>query len=498
MVENNKMEIDEIVKKVTEKTKKYKEPLWENRLIYDSFAEALEPVYFWILDFMQGLDLEVEKLVDNFAASPGSGYFGDLGARATKMQETGIKILGDVNAVIKSIINLIYDLKEWEIRLKDYENVKSEDEATKEIGVSALKHRWMDNVDANKGTGSINAMTNQYGFTTLRDGFMTARSPEDVDAMDLNERVRRILKPRVAEFFEWLKRSEIELKKRYEIERSYLKTQVNTLKLYTSWVKPYIKAAEQLRMKETKTPALVTAFNTMILELALFSKKEIDVKYEAENKNLPERFAKLELRKYYPCVFIDLLFRGIPRAVKVGGTQHYVHGGRSEVKFRAYALNEDEITLFHKKIEEEDLGYLLGIAKDVTEESLKQLTEDIEYFSKKEKKETEEEKERKGEVNPFVALGEGIADVFGLRKKLKEKREEKEEGKETEEEKEKKKAKKLEEEGIRKDSYEESVVREFAEKIAKELCFKIFDTYKKAHGMAAFPSPPSFEEKERK
>ncbi len=488
------MEIDEIVKKVTEKTKKYKEPLWENKLVYDSFAEALEPIYFWILDFMQGIGLEVEKLVDNFAASPGSGYFGELGARATKMQETGIKILGDVNTVIKSVINLIYDLKEWEIKLKDYENAKNEDEAIKDTGVLALKHRWMDNVDVNKGTGSINAMTNQYGFTTLRDAFMRVKSPEEVDEIDLNERVKRILKPRVAEFLEWWKRSEKELKKRYEIERSYLKTQVGTLKLYTSWVKPYIKAAEQLRMKETKTPALVSAFSIMILELALFSKKEVDVKYEAENKNLPKRFAKLKLRKYYPCILVDLLFRGMPRAIKIKGTPHYVHGGRSEVKFRAYALNEDEIALLHKKMEEEDLSCLFSIAKDVTEESLKQLMEDIEYFSTKEKKGEEEEEEKK-EVNPFVALGEGIVDIFGIRKKLKEKRSKKEEEKETEEEKEKKKAEKLEKEGIKKDSYEEGVVRALAEKAAKELCFKIFDTYKKAHGMASFPSPPSFEEK---
>lgn len=487
------MEIDEIVKKVTERTKKYKEPLWENKLVYDSFAEALEPIYFWILDFMEGLGLEIEKLADNFAASPGSGYFGELGARATKMQETGIKILGDVNTVIKSIINIIYDLKEWEIRLKDYENARSEDEAIKETGILALKHRWMDNVDVNKGTGSINAMTNQYGFTTLRDGFMRARSPEEVDEIDLNERIKRILKPRLAEFFEWLERSDKELSKRYEIERSYLQTQVKTLKLYTSWVKPYLKAAEQLRMKETKTPALVTAFSTMILELSLFSKKEIDVKYEAENKNLPERFAKLKLRKYYPCVLVDLLFRGMPRAIKIKGTPHYVHGGRSEVRFKAYALNEEEIALLHKKIEEEDLSYLLGVAKDVTEESLKQLMEDIEHFSKR--KEEEEEEAKKKEVNPFVALGEGIADIFGLRKKLEERRKKKEEEKESEEEKEKKKAEKLEKEGIKKDSYEESVVRTLAEKTAKEICFKVFDTYKKAHGMASFPSPPSFEEK---
>jgi len=80
------------------------------KLVYDSSAEGLEPVYFWLMDLIQGFGLEVTKINDNFAASPGSGYFSEVGARATRMQEEGMKILGTVNQVVKSVINILYDL----------------------------------------------------------------------------------------------------------------------------------------------------------------------------------------------------------------------------------------------------------------------------------------------------------------------------------------------------------------------------------------------------
>ena len=99
----------------------------EHKLVYDSSSETLEPVYFWILDYINNGFKKVEKLVDNFTSSPGSGHFSELGMRATRMQEEGMKLLGQVNVVLKSIINLIYDLKEWQIRLADYSIAKSKD-----------------------------------------------------------------------------------------------------------------------------------------------------------------------------------------------------------------------------------------------------------------------------------------------------------------------------------------------------------------------------------
>ncbi|HUW44088.1 MAG TPA: hypothetical protein VMV95_03970, partial [Bacillota bacterium] len=98
-------------------------PLSEHSLVYDSSSETLEPVYFFILDLMNDFGLETEKLIDNFTSSPGSGHFAELGQRATIMQQQGTKILADINNVIKSVLNLIYDLKDFRIRLYQYDDL---------------------------------------------------------------------------------------------------------------------------------------------------------------------------------------------------------------------------------------------------------------------------------------------------------------------------------------------------------------------------------------
>ena len=284
-------EVDDFIKKVSPYYSQG--PIWENTITYDTNTGALEPLYYWIIDFMAGY--EPEKIVDNFTAAPGSSYFADLGARATRMQEEGMKILGMVNTVIKSIINIVYDLKNFDQRLEEYDRLKSEDKGTRENGRNALKQIWLNSVDSLRGMGSLNnmAQTPQPGFTLLRPAFMVARSANDVDTMDLNKIVKRILKPRVAEFETWMKLSEKELRKRYMVQKSYLKSQVATLKLYSRWVAPYLKAAEQLRMKENTEPGLVSVFGAMILQLELLAKKKVKVVEDAKAKNLPPYFAKI-------------------------------------------------------------------------------------------------------------------------------------------------------------------------------------------------------------
>ncbi|PIU75786.1 hypothetical protein COS75_02580 [Candidatus Pacearchaeota archaeon CG06_land_8_20_14_3_00_35_12] len=461
------------------------EPYWQNELTYDSSSETLEPLYFWILDFMSGY--KPEKIVDNFVASPGSGHFAELGARMTRMQEEGMKILGYVNNVLKSVINIIYDLREFEIRLSHYDALHSEKQVAKEAGMLALKQIWMDNVDIKRGVGSMNQLTYQLGFSTLRDAFMAAKNVDSVDQMDLNDRVKRLLKPRLAEFFKWLEMSEMELRKRYALEISYLKAQKGTLELYTRWAKPYLRAAEQLMMKESKltTPALVTSFNTTILQLTLFGSSAIDVKNLADNKKLPPEFAKesvyKKMRKIYSCVLIDFAFRGIPE--RISQQPHYVFGGRADVAFWAFALNEDELFWFKKRLEKSDLNKALNLVQDITDESLKQLNNDIDYFINKEKEakeKAEEETKLAASENPFTALF-----GFGLPKKEPSEAEKKQKKEKEEAEK----LKEFETGGLPAETYEEKLVRKVAEKNAAEFCFKIYDVFKKSHDMASHPDP---------
>jgi hypothetical protein len=109
-------------------------------LVYDSSSETLEPIYFWLLDFMNGMfGGKVTKIVDNFASSPGSGHFGEMGQKMSVMQQQAMTMLGSINTVLKSVINLIYDLKEFQIRLNSYDIAKSKNKDEAEAGILSLK-----------------------------------------------------------------------------------------------------------------------------------------------------------------------------------------------------------------------------------------------------------------------------------------------------------------------------------------------------------------------
>jgi len=461
--------VNEIAKIISEINKKYqKGAAEEHQLIYDSASETLEPVYFWILDKMnEFFGGNVEKYVDNFVSSPGSGHFSELMGKATKMQEEAMKSLGMVNNLIKAIINLVYDLKNFQLRLLEYDKAKSKNPTEAEAGILALKQIWIDNVDIKRGNTSIKGLASQFDYAMLIDAFLTAKSVSDVDKLDVNERIKRILKPRVLEFYEWLDKSEKELRQRYELEKTYLKSELASLKLYTRWAKPYLKAASELEQSASgRRPELVKAFNTILLELVLVGKSPLKIEKLVNEKNLPKIYLELDkrkkIRKYYSCVVVDLFFRGIPQRLQQG----YVYGGRTEVTFRAYALNEDELKSFEKKFDETDIADALKLVEITTGESLASIEEDIKKFLEEKPKTPEEAGKKEKETNPFFALL-GI----GVKKPEGKKPEEKPSGK------------------IREDSFYEKPLREIAEKSAQETCFNLFDIYKKSHGMLSHPSP---------
>jgi hypothetical protein len=442
------------------------------KLIYDSTSETLEPVYFWILDYMPKNYKKIDKLVDNFASSPGSGHFSELQGKATQMQQEASRVLGTVNNILKGVINLIYDLKEFKVRLSHYEAAESKNNETKEAGILSLKQIWMDKVDMLRGQGSINALSSgNLQFVTLRDGFMIVNSVKDVDKLDLNDRVKRILKPRVQEFFEWKTRSYQELKKRYEIEKIYLKGQVDALKLNAKWARPYLRTAQRLTANEglLGDPGLVTAFNTILLQLTLFGASPINVKDSVMEKSLPRDFAKIKnLKKYNAIGVIDFTFRGIPS--KMG--QHYTFGGRVEITFKGYALTDDEIELLKEELKKSDMELALSLVEGMTTDSLERIQVDIDDIltDKKEKGKDSDD------LNPFSAL-------FSIFKS------EKTEEKKSKEKSDKEKYEKLQNALKKSENYAEKYLRNFATAEAMNKIFNIYDIYKKGHGMAAFPFP---------
>jgi len=466
-------EIHEIIQEISPYYKKKGEPETEHTSVYDSSSETLEPVYFFILDLMNDLGFGVEKLVDNFSSSPGSGHFAELGQRATIMQQQGSKILGDVNTVLRSVLNIIYDLKEFNIRLQSYEDLHSEKKDTAEAARLALKQLWMDKVDYTaKGNSSIKAMAlGQAGFQTLIDGFLVSDDAKEADKLDLNERVKRIIKSRVEEFNSWVVQSEKELRKRYELEKNYLRSQVNSLKLYSRWARPYLIAASRLQGKDSgRNPDIVNIFNTILLDLTLLGKQKIKLKEAALDGDLPrefenEKFLSKLRRSYQNCVLVNFKFRGIPQ--RVAQQSHYAFGGKAEVTFRGYALNDDELAKLEEELDKSDLTEALKLVQGTTEESLVQMQQEIDYFLEgKEAKDEKKEKELpKDTSNPFMAL-------LGMYNKKEEKPKEKETKKEI---------------VVLPDDWMEKIhIRPYVASKAEEMAFKLFDIYKKAHGMPSY------------
>jgi len=448
---------DEIIEEISKRG-----PDTEHKLVYDSSTETLEPIYFFILDLMNDFGINTQKLVDNFSSSPGSGHFSDLGQRKSIMQQNASKVLVDINTVLRSILNLIYDLRDFKIRLQAYEDLK--DDKKRDQALLSLKQVWMDKVDIQKGNSSIKSMAlSQAGFVTLIDAFLAAKTQKDVNNLDLNQVVKRILGPRLAEFNIWLKESESELRKRYEMEKTYLKSQVASLKTYARWARPYLIAAQKLQEdSDSKDPALVSIFNTIMLQLTLLGRRG----YDGE---VPKG-AKAD-RKYYECVLVDFYFRGIPQRVQ--GQQHFAFGGRAEVTFKGYILNEEELAKFDAEMKDSDLNLGLRMIEGITEDSLGQLKEDLKYFIGEEamfeekKKESSSDK-NKDTSNPFLAL----LGVYNKKEKATSDSDSKED---------------IKDKPIKKDSWtERKFIREPGAEAVKETVWTLFDVYKKAHGMASW------------
>ena len=112
-----------------------------------------------------------------------------------------------------------------------------------------------------------------------------------------------------------------------------------------------------------------------------------------------------------------------------------------------------------------DMGDALRLIEGITDDSLKQIQEDINFFLEEKEPEKKIKKESDGS-NPFLAL-------IGYYNKSKEKP--------------KTKGKEEEDIIIKKDAWLEAThLRDFTKKDSEGLAFALFDIYKKAHGMPSY------------
>jgi len=392
-------------------------------LIYDAFGEAMEPTYYWILDFIRdALGYKVEKTSDFFAASEASGYYGEMGQRRTAL-ETRIAgggqapgLFGTINMIIKSIINLLYDLKTFDLRLKHYDDIKARDPSVRQSAFEALKGTWLNEVDKTKGNAAIDMLAQQLNFITLRDSFMVVpvqewyiptadtkkiseikeKAVKYVEKMDLTDVVIRILKPRVKEFVDWVYLSEKELRMRRNVERTYLKAQDSALKAYTKWARPYLIATQKLipaeyteLLEEHKElgigpEAIPSPFHAMWFYLELMANKPADIELVRPGvgvyKKLSEEL-KDDSNQPLSILNIRFAFRGSPQTMRgAKGEAIPINTGRLFVKFSGYVMQKKHLDLLTKRQDAEVLNFIDTMTKD----TLEAMADDLDKYLKEE------------------------------------------------------------------------------------------------------------------
>ncbi len=400
----------------------------EFELSYSAFGKSVEKHFFWVKQYLGPSGKLKYKFIDfteKKAASVFSAVFGEMTSRKQFIENRIMDMLAKLNTVVKSVAMIVYEMKELDRRLKIFKDL-DEGGAKADSAFLMLKRIWMDEVDIKKGRGSINALsTGALEFVTLRDAFMAVPRTDKEEALkwadkqDLNDRVKRILKERVNEFFDWYPLWKKDLTARRKMLLAYLKTQYETVKLYLSWLRPYMEAVRNLHLDVGASPAdLVHAFDMMKITLDIWAHDDINVgafrivrpkgsppilltktgvKYKSDSKKVKERIIMGEKAEKVINVKMVMSLKPILVDMKGGRSGVYRYTGSVNVKITAYGFLEKEYEEFEKQLKEKQESEEFKAIEDITKSSLDAIKEDLmEYINEfegknKDKKSNNEE-----------------------------------------------------------------------------------------------------------
>ena len=367
-------------------------PISKYYLIYESPHMPIEPIYFFCLNTLKNLGFPwIEKITDIFAATEHSSFWGAAAQRISLTQEKAATYLQLIGRFVKEdLFKLVRELRWLDERIFYHQQAR-EGVSSAEI---TLKSIWTDLVDGRVAPGAERAAANifqlatQAGFTTLPDWFFST-NPKSfneidkmVDALPTTAPVKSVLKNKLTQYLTWKEYNYKELLQRKNFSLKYLKQQYEIIRLYLTWLKPYLRQIERMQMDVTKVtlPELVAAFEGSIVEIEILGSK------------LPEGNKTI-----WSNILISFEYRTKPSLHFVAEPAVHrgpIHVGESRIIFRAYAWDKDKALAFKNYKESEDLELLSSIDSSI-KATLEALGEDLYRYLGEEEKPIEKAEEVK-------------------------------------------------------------------------------------------------------
>jgi hypothetical protein len=441
----------------------YPKPNWTYRLIYETFQNSIEEAYFWVLNYLR-YDMgypEVDKIIDVFAASEHSAFFGVAQQRIGLQQDKVSQFLATVGKMVKELFQLVRELRILDERLHYYKDSYTDSKSSESAEIT-LKGIWIDLVEGgSKNPASVYGMARELQFTTLPDLFFSTRVrkaedvDEAVDKLDFNRKVKEVLKRKLRTFMEWKEHTFRELKTKRRFTLQYLRQHYDIIKMYMNWVKPYLRnikrlQAEQYGKKAVETPDLISAFESSMVEIEILAKQ------------IPQNN-----KEYKACILANFVYRTKPSMSyqQEGYQRGPIHVGETTITLRTYAWNDEDIENYKRMRELEDLELLMSIDSSLRS-AMEALGEELENYLEeagemlKKKEVVEEEKPKKPTIfEPFGEVAKGFGELFGSFKPSKSKR------------------------PVKKDEFRAEQEKKAAIGVARGAMWNTYKNFKKAHRM---------------
>ncbi len=444
----------------------YPAPAGRYRLYVEGYNISIEEPYFWVLHYLQYMwgYPYIDKITDIFAAAENSAFFGVSQQRIGLQQDKVSQFLATIGKMVKELFQLVRELRVLDERLGYYQDSYATGSKSRESAEITLKGIWIDMVEQGaKNPASVYGMSREVQFTTLPDLFFSTHplKQEDVDDVverergQFNRKVREVLKRKLRAFLAWKEHTFEEIKNRRKFTLKYLRQHYEIIKMYMSWVKPYLKNIQRLQMDQSKmeTPDLLVAFETSMIEVEILARKP---KGKANS-----------------VIIAHFLFRTRPEMSyqQEGYQRGPIHVGRVQMNFRAYSWTDEEIRLYKQYREREDFkllelvdGSVKAAMDALGDELLRYLVEAGEEFVAAEKKQ-----QIKAQGSPYLSVFKGFGEIFSSFRAPKEIREARAEAKKQ----------KVTKDDLFRIEMDKSKAKDFA----KRSMWNIYHHFKKHHGM---------------
>jgi hypothetical protein len=388
-----------------------------------SYQGSVEKYYFAVLGLLNDFGFKSIKTKDTFTSSITSSFWGSIEQRRTQQQEKASQFLATIANMIKSLFQIIRDLRIMDERLQYYNEAKNgPDKKSAEI---ALKGIWIDMVEgAGKNPSSVYGLATQVGFTTLPDLFfdMCPKDTKEINKMmnDLNEnginkKLTEILRRKLFQYMEWRDKTREEMNTSRKFHLAYLRQHFNTIRIYLNWVKPYLKNVKKLEQQGTRQHHLIEMADTAISDIELFAySKDFD-----------------KFKKYMPVINVTFEYTTVPELVYQQEYQRGpIHVGVTRIVFEGKTMLIEEV----REKFRQDMLKDLDILKDMFA-SMDAIGDDlIIYLKQAEERDPEGVLGRKLESSkvktpvdikklfgPFTDIGKGFKMLFGSFKPTKKK-----------------------------------------------------------------------------